>query len=78
MSAFPDGILNIESLEQQAREERTQLHHRATELKHKVEHVRENLDPQRNARRYFGTAAAVLAGAGLLLGYAVTGLFTDH
>jgi len=68
----------IEDLEQRAREQRVLLHQHATELKHKVENVRENLDIQHNARRYFGPAAAVLAGVGLLAGYAIAGLFTDH
>ena len=53
----------ISSLERRALEERSQLHERASELKTKVQHVRENLDIQRNARQYFGPAAAI-AGAG--------------
>ncbi len=68
----------IEDLERRALEERRELHERATELKTKVQDVRQNLDPTRNARRHFGAAAAILAGVGLLLGYAFTGLFTDH
>jgi len=68
----------IANLEVRAAEERRLLLERATELKSKVRHVRENLDVNRNARRYFGPATAVLAGVGLLFGYAVAGLFTEH
>ena len=68
----------ISSLERRAFEERSQLHERASELKTKVQHVRENLDIQRNARQYFGPAAAIAGAVGLLFGYAVAGLFTDH
>ena len=78
MSATPADTMPIANLEQRAREERALLHERATELKTKVHHVRENLDVNRNARRYFGPAAAILAGVGLLFGYAAAGLFTDR
>ncbi len=83
MSTFPDqaseaGTMPISNLERRAVEERSQLHERAAELKTKVQHVRENLDINRNARQYFGPAAAILAGVGLLFGYVVAGLFTDH
>jgi hypothetical protein len=74
----PAESMPIANLEVRAAEERRLLLERATELKSKVQHVRENLDVNRNARRYFGPAAAVLAGVGLLFGYAVAGLFTDH
>ena len=68
----------IDDLEHRARAERAVLHQRATELKIKVDHVRENLDIHHNARRHFGAAAAILAGIGLLTGYALAGLLTDH
>ena len=68
----------IADLERRAVEERRELHDRAGELKMKVQAARQNLDITRNARRHFGTAAAILAGIGLLVGYAFTGLFTDH
>jgi len=68
----------IASLEVRAAEERQVLLDRATELKSKVQQVRANLDVNRNARRYFGPAAAIVSGVGLLVGYAVAGLFTDH
>jgi hypothetical protein len=68
----------IEDLERRAREERTELHQRASELRSKARMVRENLDINRNARRHFGGAAAVLAAVGLLTGYAFTGLFTGR
>lgn len=70
--------LGIENLEQRAVEEREMLLKRATELKSKVEYVRANLDISRSARRHFGATAAILAAVGLLSGYAVAGLFTDH
>ena len=78
MSTLPDSALPIESLERRALEERSQLHERATELKTKVRDVRKNLDINRNARRYFGPAAAIVAAIGLLAGYTVAGLFTDR
>jgi hypothetical protein len=72
------STLPIEDLERQAVEERRELHQRANELKTKVRVARQNLDINRNARRHFGGAAAVLAGVGLLCGYAFGGLFTDR
>ena len=68
----------IESLERRALEERQELHQRATELKTKMLFVRQNLDINRNARRHFGGAAAILAVVGMLAGYAAGGLFTNH
>lgn len=78
MSAIRKETLPVGSLEYRAQEERSQLHERAEELKTKVRHVRENLDIPRNARQYFGPAAAIAGAVGLLFGYAVAGLFTDH
>jgi tetrahydromethanopterin S-methyltransferase subunit F len=79
MSSYPEAADRpIEDLERRALQERTLLHERATELKTKVQHVRQNLDLNRNARQYFGPAAAVLAGVGLLFGYVFAGLFTRH
>ena len=66
----------IETLEEKAREERTQLHHRANELRTQARIVRDHLDITRNARRHFGAAAAIVMGLGLLSGYAAAGLFT--
>jgi len=74
----PAESIPIANLEVRAAEERRLLLERATELKSKVQHVRENLDVNRNARRYFGPAAAIVSGVGLLVGYAVAGLFTEH
>lgn len=68
----------IEDLERRAVEERRELHNRATELKTKALVVRESIDINRNARRHFGVAAAVLAVMGLLFGYAFAGLFSDR
>jgi len=68
----------IDNLEQRAIEERELLLKRATELKSKVQYVRENLDISRSARRHFGATAAILAAVGLLTGYAFAGMFTDH
>ena len=80
MSTYPDSATQapIESLERRALEERHLLHDRATELKNKVQDVRENLDIKRNARQYFGPAAGIVAAAGLLFGYTFAGLFTRH
>ena len=68
----------IEDLEHQAAAERRELHERATELRTKVQGMRQNLDVTQNARRHFGPAAAVLAIVGLVSGYALAGLFTRH
>jgi len=67
---------SIENLERQAAEERTELHRRANELRTQVRMARQNLDIGRNARRHFGSAAAVLTAVGLFSGYLMAGLFT--
>jgi len=66
----------IENLEHRAAEERTELHLRANELRTQVRIARQNLDIGRNARRHFGSAAAVLTAVGLSSGYLMAGVFT--
>lgn len=72
----------VEQLELRAREERQQLHQRATELKTKFEvtreNMRENLSLTNQSREHFGAAALAVSVAGLLAGYTITGIFTGR
>jgi hypothetical protein len=72
----------VDKLEMRAREERQRLHARATELKSKIEgtreSLRENLSVEKQSREHFGPAAVIVSVAGLLAGYAVTGMFTGR
>ncbi len=63
-----------ELLEQRAAEQRRRLHNSVTELRLAV---RERLDLKKNAREYIVPAAGGAAVIGLILGYALTGIFTD-
>jgi hypothetical protein len=63
----------VEVLEKRAAEQRQQLHETVGELR---QTVHERLDVKRNVRNHLGMVSAVLAVAGLALGYAVTGVFT--
>ena len=64
--------LTADMMEAQAAEQRRQIHSAVAELKLKV---RETLDVKRQARQYLAPAAGALAFVGLLLGYAVAGMF---
>ncbi len=78
-SHFPSEVL-----EQRAAEERRRLHNSVTELRSSLtdfkssveDSVRERLDPKRLARQHLKSLAGGASVVGLLLGYAVGGLFT--
>lgn len=63
-----------EVLEARAAEQRRQLHQSVVELRSTL---REKLDVNKNAREHLAPAAGVAALAGLVLGYTLTGVFTD-
>jgi hypothetical protein len=63
----------VDVLEKRAEDERRQLHNSVQQLR---ESVHERLDVKRNVRNHLGTVCGVLGVAGLVLGYAVTGIFT--
>ena len=63
----------VDVLEKRAADERRQLHNSVQELR---ESVHDWLNVKRNVRNHLGTVAAVLAIAGLALGYGLTGIFT--
>jgi hypothetical protein len=64
----------VDVLEKRAADQRRQLHNTVVELRHSVQ---EKLDVKRNVRNHLGVLAGVTAVAGLILGYAVTGVFTN-
>jgi hypothetical protein len=64
----------VDVLQKQAADERRQLHNSVQELR---ESVQDRLDVKRNVRNHLGMVAAVLAVAGLALGYGLTGVFTS-
>jgi len=63
----------VDVLEKRAADQRRQLHNSVVELRHSVQ---EKLDVKRNVRNHLGMIAGVMAAAGLILGYTVTGIFT--
>lgn len=63
----------VDVLEKRAADERRQLHNSVIELR---QSVKERLDVKRNFREHLGVASGVLGIVGLVLGYAVTGVFT--
>jgi hypothetical protein len=63
----------VDILEKRAADERRQLHNSVQELR---ESVHDRLNVKRNVRNHLGTVAAVLAIAGLALGYGLAGIFT--
>lgn len=67
-----EGIA-VDVLEKRAADERRQLHNSVQQLR---ESVHERLDVKRNVRNHLGSVCGVLGVAGLVLGYAVTGIFT--
>jgi hypothetical protein len=62
----------VDELERRAAEQRQQLHNTVVELR---QTVHQRLDVKRNVREHLGAASGVLAIAGLVLGYALTGVF---
>jgi hypothetical protein len=63
----------VDVLEKRAADQRRQLHNTVVELRHSVQ---EKLDVKRNVRNHLGMMAGVMAIAGVILGYTVTGVFT--
>jgi hypothetical protein len=66
--------LPVDILEKKAAEQRQQLHQTVADLK---DSVRERLDVKRNVREHLGGISAGLGIVGLVLGYAVAGIFTS-
>jgi hypothetical protein len=63
----------VDVLEKRAADERQQLHNSVQELR---QTVHERLDVKHNVRKHLGAVTCLLAVAGVVLGYAVTGIFT--
>jgi hypothetical protein len=62
----------VDVLEKRAADERRQLHNSVQEL---LATVQDRLDVKRNVRNHLGAVAGILAVAGLVLGYTLTGIF---
>jgi len=70
--------LPTDVLEVRAADQRRQLHNSVVELRATVrDNIREKLDVRRNARQYLPQVAGAAALMGLLMGYGVTGMFTE-
>lgn len=77
--------INVDVLEKRAADQRRQLHNSVVELRQSVnervgelqQNVKEKLDVKRNVRDHLWPAAGAMAFVGLLLGYSVTGIFTN-
>ncbi len=63
----------VDVLEKRAADQRRQLHNTVVELRHTVQ---ERLDVKRTVRNHLGVIAGIMALTGVILGYAVTGIFT--
>ncbi len=68
----------VEDLQLRALEQRNQIHQTVLELKHKVSETRERLDVKRNVREHFVGVSVAAASISLVLGYAVTHMFTKR
>jgi ElaB/YqjD/DUF883 family membrane-anchored ribosome-binding protein len=64
----------VDILEKRAADQRRQLHNTVVELR---QTVRERLDVKRNVRQHLWPATGMAALLGLMLGYSLTGIFTD-
>jgi hypothetical protein len=75
-----------EILEKRAAEQRRTLHNDVqqlrsmveTEVRGRVEEVREHLDVKRNVGKYFAPIAGATALIALSVGYGLAGIFTDR
>ena len=63
----------VDLLEKRAAEQRRQIHNSVVELR---QSVKGKLDVKRNLYEHLWPAAGVMALAGLILGYSMTGIFT--
>ena len=63
----------VDVLEKRAADQRRQLHNTVIELRQSVQ---EKLDVKRNVRNNLGILSGILGVTGLIVGYAVTGIFT--
>ena len=70
------GASSIDSLEQQAREQRVRMHETAHQLASKMEHVRQKLDVTYNLRKHFLAVSLITAGLAYISGYSAGGTFT--
>jgi len=68
-----NSALPVDVLERKAAEQRRQIHDSVVELRHSV---KERLDVKRNVREHLWAVSGALAFVGLVLGYAVAGVFT--
>jgi hypothetical protein len=73
MSAAP-----VDNLELRALEQRQRIHKTALELISKVDHAKEQLSPTHVVQNHLGSAAAVAGAIAFLVGYAITGIFTER
>ncbi len=70
--------LPTDVLEVRAADQRRQLHNSVVELRASLrENIREKLDVRRTARHYLPQIAGAAAFLGLVMGYGVTGMFTE-
>lgn len=70
--------LPTDVLEVRAADQRRQLHNSVVELRSTLrDNIREKLDVRRNARLYLPQAAGTAAFIGLVMGYGLSGIFTQ-
>ena len=66
----------IETLQLRALEQRSQLHHTASDLREKVQHARDTLRVSKQAREHLLPFTLVAGVMGIIAGYSLAGLFT--
>lgn len=68
-----NSALPVDVLERKAAEQRRQIHDSVVELRHSV---KERLEIKRIVQEHLWSVAGTMATVGLVLGYAVAGVFT--